>query len=1137
MSQVVLRGRGGAVGAASSVSAGRTPATAAALRTPVATAQHLTVPASRWGGEWRAWRVLSRVEGRGGGNVHGSLLRPNQNRRWLHVSTTLAARGPGEEPPAAAGEKALEEVYQRKTPVEHVLLRPDSYELWVLSAQSGHPKAVLRECGYVPALYKIFDEILVNAADNKQRDPNMTTIKVWIDAEQGSIRILNDGQGIPVHVHKQEGLYLPELLFGHLLTGSNFDDSVAKVTGGRNGYGAKLANIFSKEFTVETVDCKRGFKFVQTWRDNMSTTDGPRVSPLTQQEQEAKDYTVVTFKPDLSRFGMQTLKDDDILSVMNMRVYDVAGCNETLKVYLNERPLPGSFKDYLSLYYGPEVVEEAFVFDKINDRWQVGVGISDSGQFSSISFVNSINTRRGGTHVNYIADQVVKYVVDKINKTDPDLKVQPAHVKNHLTVFVNALVENPSFDSQTKETLTTRPRNFGSDCQLSTQLLDNILERTRIVDTVSRWMYMKQSSDLARKAASGRSGTRIYGIPKLDDANLAGSANSKDCTLILTEGDSAKSLAVAGLSILGRDHYGVYPLKGKLLNVRDATHRQLLENKEINEITTILGLNHERTYSDAEATDAEQSGEVASDGLRYGKVMLMTDQDHDGSHIKGLFINFLHRFWPSLLEKGYVEEFITPIVKATKKGAGNKKEEKVFFAIPEYQRWKEELDPAEKSKWRIKYYKGLGTNTTEEGKEYFKALGKHRIGFEWQGEQDGRQIDMAFSKDQVEQRKQWLMAFYEEQKQRVADHNYDVPLYSEDLFKKDEEARMISYSDFINKELVLFSNADNIRSIPSVIDGLKPGQRKVLYACFKRKLHSEMKVAQLAGYVSEQTAYHHGEASLHSTIVHMAQNFPGSNNVPLLYPAGQFGTRLQGGKDAASARYIFTRLDPAARLLFREEDDHLLNYLDEDGEQVQPQYFVPVLPTILLNGCEGLAEIMCRRSRVYQGTGWSTQIPSYNPLQIIENLRRKIEGKEMEKIAPWYRGLQGPILRKKGSPSYVSIGLVEKINPTTIRISDLPAKRWTATYKEFLDQMAKPPRRGRRALIKGFKEHHTENSVDFHVYMTKEQMELAESVGLVEHFKLYSQISLNNMHLFDKDGKIRRFECPLEIIDEFFPLR
>jgi DNA topoisomerase-2 len=264
---------------------------------------------------------------------------------------------------------------------------------------------------------------------------------------------------------------------------------------------------------------------------------------------------------------------------------------------------------------------------------------------------------------------------------------------------------------------------------------------------------------------------------------------------------------------------------------------------------------------------------------------------------------------------------------------------------------------------------------------------------------------------------------------------------------------------------------------------------QVLYACFKRKLHSEMKVAQLAGYVSEQTAYHHGEASLHSTIVHMAQNFAGSNNVPLLYPAGQFGTRcvpyhratlsqlaapnagesmttwftfylpscynsLQGGKDAASARYIFTRLDPAARLLFREEDDHLLNYLDEDGEQVQPQYFVPVLPTILLNGCEGLGAPLphlftppaslfgsenpwCRRVLSHthhvcprpEGTGWSTQIPSYNPLQIIENLTRRMEGKQMNDMAPWYRGLQGPILRKKGSPNFVSIGLVEKVLP------------------------------------------------------------------------------------------------------------
>lgn len=184
-------------------------------------------------------------------------------------------------------------------------------------------------------------------------------------------------------------------------------------------------------------------------------------------------------------------------------------------------------------------------------------------------------------------------------------------------------------------------------------------------------------------------------------------------------------------------------------------------------------------------------------------------------------------------------------------------------------------------------------------------------------------------------------------------------------------------------------------------------QRKVLYACFKRNLKQELKVAQLAGYVSEQTAYHHGEQSLHSTIINMAQNFVGSNNVPLLVPSGQFGTRyemkdnrkltqrLQGGKDAASARYLFTKLSPITRKLFPEVDDDLLNYLNDDGIPIQPDYFVPIIPLVLVNGCEGV------------GTGWSTRVPMYNPIDIIDNLIRKMSNEPMVELMPWVNGFQG----------------------------------------------------------------------------------------------------------------------------------
>ena len=248
-------------------------------------------------------------------------------------------------------------------------------------------------------------------------------------------------------------------------------------------------------------------------------------------------------------------------------------------------------------------------------------------------------------------------------------------------------------------------------------------------------------------------------------------------------------------------------------------------------------------------------------------------------------------------------------------------------------------------------------------------------------------------------------------------------------------------SEFITKELVLFSVADNVRSIPSVLDGLKPAQRKVLYACFKRNLKGDIKVAQLAGYVSEHAAYHHGEASLTSTMVGMAQNFTGSNNLNLLVPSGQFGTRLMGGKDAASSRYIFTRLSVVTRALFHPDDDPLLAYQDDDGQSIEPTHYLPVIPLVLVNGADGI------------GTGWSTSVPQFNPRDVIAAVRARLEGDAVPELTPWYRGFTGKIERKGGADgtSYVTTGVAEVADGgESMTITELPIRRWTQDYKQML---------------------------------------------------------------------------------------
>ncbi|KAM1369168.1 hypothetical protein ACFX2F_039790 [Malus domestica] len=989
--------------------------------------------------------------------------------------------------------KTIEEMYQKKSQLEHILLRPDTYigsiekhtsNLWVY--QNG--EMVNRSITYVPGLYKIFDEILVNAADNKQRDPSMDSVKVTIDVEQNSISVYNNGAGVPVEVHQEERVYVPELIFGHLLTSSNYDDTVKKTTGGRNGYGAKLTNIFSTEFIIETADGMRQKKYKQVFTNNM----GNKTAPVITKCKESENWTRVTYKPDLSKFNMTHL-EDDVVALMQKRVIDLAGClGKTVKVELNGTRVPvKSFLDYVDLYLQSAGKSRDApllrLTEKVNDRWEICVSLSD-GQFQQVSFVNGIATIKGGTHVNYVTDQITNHVMNIVNKKNKNANLKAHNVKNYLWVFVNALIDNPAFDSQTKETLTIRPNSFGSKCELTPVFLNKVA-KSGIVDSLLSWANFKQNKDL--KKTDGTKTERVHNINKLEDANYAGGKNSEKCTLILTEGDSAKALAMAGLAVVGRDHYGVFPLRGKLLNVREASATQVRDNEEIKNIKRILGLQQDKEYTSLKS-------------LRYGSLMIMTDQDHDGSHIKGLLINFIHSFWPSLLKiPSFLVEFITPIVKATHKNGNTL----AFYSMPEYEAWKESLR-GNASGWSIKYYKGLGTSTSKEGRDYFQNLVQHKKDFIWIDERDGEAIELAFSKKKIEERKNWLRQF-------------------EPGVHLDQKEKLIKYSDFVHKELIQFSMADLQRSIPSMVDGLKPGQRKILFSSFKRNFVKEAKVAQFSGYVSEHSAYHHGEQSLASTIIGMAQDFVGSNNINLLQPNGQFGTRNLGGKDHASARYIYTRLSPITRFLFSKDDDRLLDYLNEDGQSIEPTWYVPIIPTVLVNGSEGI------------GTGWSSYIPNYNPRDIVANVRRLLDGDAMVPMDPWYRGFTGTIEKtvKESGVSYTACGIIEEVSETSLRISELPIRRWTQDYKEFLESISEGNDKAKDPFIEGFTQHSDHSTVDIIVHLREEKLMAAKQEGLLKKFKLTTSISTSNMHLFDRKGVIKKYDTPEQILEDFFHLR
>lgn len=978
---------------------------------------------------------------------------------------------------------SVEEMYQKKTQVEHILIRPDTYigsteanpqVMWVLGEERFYQKKI----SFVPGLFKIFDEILVNAADNKTRDPKMKTIKINISPD-GLISIFNDGKGIPITIHKKEKVYVPELIFGHLLTSSNYNDEEKKITGGRNGYGAKLCNIFSLSFSVETSDSNSNKIFKQVFSNNMSNKTEPVII-----KPANGNYTKIEFYPDLSKFGMTSLDEDHFL-LFQKRAYDLAGCLKGIDVFFNDKKINiNGFEEYVRLHFKEDIeIESTYAWAAPTERWEVCCATSE-GQFQQVSFVNSINTYKGGTHVSYITDMIVSHIIEGMQKKQKKTAIKPFQVKPYIFVFINCLIENPAFDSQTKENMTLKSAKFGSKFTFTQQFTKRLM-KLKIIENVLTWAQFKEEKLL--KKTDGQKSARLTGIPKLDDASNAGTKKASDCTLILTEGDSAKTLAISGLSILGRANYGVFPLRGKLLNVRDALSKQVADNVELKSIKKILGLQQGVTYKNVES-------------LRYGHIMMMTDQDHDGSHIKGLIINMIDHFWPSLLNiNGFLLQFITPIVRCTRKN-----ENIVFYTVPEYETWKEETK--NQKGWKVKYYKGLGTSTAADARTYFSDLKTNQKSFLNIKEDERKLIDMAFSKKKANERKDWLSTY-----KQGTFMNY----------KEDE----ITYENFINKELILFSIADNLRSIPSVIDGLKIGQRKILYCCFKRNLRSEIKVAQLVGYIAEHSAYHHGEQSLASTIVGLAQNYVGSNNINILSPNGQFGTRIHGGSDSASSRYIFTSLEKITRSIFDSRDDPILKYLDEDGEIIEPVHYVPIIPMILINGAEGI------------GTGWRSFIPNYNPLDIIDHLLGMLDGiKDLEEIVPCYKGFRGRI-EKTEEDKYKTFGVYKKIAKNKIEITELPIGTWTQNYKEFLEKLITGDDKT-DALIKEYVEKHSESNVHFEIHLIPDRMkECLEDNSFETEFKLTSNLNTMNMVAFDQKGKLHRYISVKDIINEFYEVR
>jgi len=1019
--------------------------------------------------------------------------------------------------PKKKNEKTIEQIYQKMSQKEHIKKRPDTYvgdikpqklDMWI--PNKDNTKMLQKTVKYVPGMYKVIDEIITNAGDRLTEDKKCDTVKISYslneDKTKLEISVFNNGKGIPIVEHNEYKIYVPTLVFGRLLSSSNFNDDEERKAGGRNGYGAKLANIFSTDFTIETVDDVNKKKLIQSWHQNMDIEDPPKVTSC----KKGKSYTQVTFCIDINMFNIKKVSND-MLKMIDKRAFDLAatvGSNK--KIYLNDKRIPiNNFKKYVEMFMDNE---SKLVFDNFGNDWSVGVSYKPDQGFQQVSYVNGIATFKGGNHVKHVEDAIIKSLVAIMKKKSKDVKIKASHLKEHLSFFVNCMVVNPAFTSQTKEELKTLPEEFGTVCNISDAFIKKI-QKTGLTDRVLQYVKIKESTFL--KKSDGKKTQSVRGIDKLTDASWAGhKTKSKQCILILTEGDSAKGLAMAGREKVGNNVVGVFPLKGKLLNVRDAAPKKLADNEEIKNIKKILGLKQGEEYK-------------SLDQLRYGRIMIFTDQDNDGFHIKGLVMNFIAYYWPSLVDLGFLTFLPTHIIRATK---GN--QIKDFMTISNYEKWKEENDS---KGWHIKYYKGLGTSTRKDAKEYFTNLYDKLITYTWQGQllsEDSdsdyievyssaeqkdntdlktkckKALDLAFEKSLADKRKEWL----------------STNISDKDIIQYDKPE--INIHDFVHGELKLFSLDDNQRSIPASIDGLKPSLRKILYACLKKKCDSkrnEIKVAQLSGYVSEHTAYHHGEASLQGAIIGMAQDYVGKNNINLLFPNGSFGTRLEGGKDAASPRYIFTYLSSITKYLFRDEDIPVLKYLDDDGQKIEPEFYYPIIPTVLVNGGDGI------------GTGWSCEVPKYNIDDIIENIKNLLNNKKLKSLKPWYRNFTGTIKKDPNKDnSYEIYGKYKKINDTTLEITELPIGKWTLKYKTFLDSII-DIKENKTKLIKSYDNYSSDIKVHFILHFTEDKLnKLMNKENIYNELKLISKVKTSNMHLINNQGVVQKYKSPNDIIKSFY---
>jgi DNA topoisomerase-2 len=993
---------------------------------------------------------------------------------------------------------------------------------------------------------RLFIEIASNAGDNAARsmrkkvDPG----EVIVTMTDTTIKVRNGGIAIPIEMHPVEKMYVPEMIFGTLMSGSNYGKDKVRTEAGKNGLGVKLANIFSKRFQITVADPFNEKLYQQVWENNMLVRHEPVISHFSKTD---KAFVEVEYTMDFQRFGYTEMKyPQEAFELYARHVLDMAF---TLKIpvsFNGKKFAIKNAKDYAKLYLGKEAVKNSILFVSWPEGTEVVVkkgvefavdksvlplmeicAVDTPDVEGKVAFVNGLWTRNNGVHYDAAFKAVATSVLETVNggdskkgktkgnsnKKEKKTKVQKltlGDVKRHVSLFVNCWVENPVFDSQSKNELKAPIPKISID--------EKILRPIMKWDLVNR-LYAELDAKLFRSASKtdGKKRRHLNGLGKLEDANKAGTNESTNCTLYITEGDSAQTFANKLLSHIpngkGRDYIGTYPLKGKPLNVMNAPPVQINENKEINDLKQVLGLKEGVDYMNDENFDT----------LRYGHLMVCSDADADGlGHILGLVINVFHCKYPSLLKRGFIKYLRTKILEVKKRS------EKVkFYTHHEYELWKEKTPDYQS--WKHAYYKGLSTSTDLDIKE---ESVNPRIVMTVYDEMAPYSMRLAFDQSLADNRKEWIRQW--------------IPDYSV------EQMAVQPISSFINHQFIQYSIENISRSLPRFTDGLKVSQRKIMWAAIKRwgvkngNDADKMKVAQFGAYVADKTLYCHGEKSLCGAIIGMAQDFVGANNLPYFTCDGQFGSRSGGSgssSDAGEPRYLFTRPFPLTNVIFRKEDFPILTLKIEEGEEVEPVTMLPIIPMQLVNGALGVA------------TAFSTFICSYNPLDIVYWFEAKLKNLPTTQLIPWYRGFEGDIILKERqnkkkddsddekdedlndeekeenfidkNTQYVmtTSGKFHEENgkKSKIVITEIPIGKTIHKYKEFLDKLREDK------IITKYENYSTPDKPKFDIYGMENPS--------LKSLKLHKSFGMSNMVLIDDNDKPSKYNNTDVMLETFYSIR